>query len=51
MIRSLLAIVLVLLACLFSISEEMVFSLYPPQAGQPAPIAVRANRAIALEGE
>jgi hypothetical protein len=51
MIRSLLAIVLVLLACLFSISEELVFALYPPQAGQPAPIAVRANRAIALEGE
>jgi len=51
MIRSLLAIVLVLLACLFSISEELVFALYPPQAGQPATITVRANRAISLEEE
>ncbi|MCK7503128.1 MAG: hypothetical protein MZV70_02835 [Desulfobacterales bacterium] len=48
MIRSLLAIVLVLLACLFSISEELVFSLYRRGRDSP-PITVRANRAISLD--
>ncbi|MCK7506437.1 MAG: hypothetical protein MZV70_21875 [Desulfobacterales bacterium] len=48
MIRSALAVALVLLACLFSVSEELLFSLDPPRAGQAAPFSVRADRRFSV---
>jgi putative nucleotidyltransferase with HDIG domain len=48
MIRSALAVALVLLACLFSIAEELVFSFNPPQAGHTAPFTVRTDRRLSL---
>jgi len=48
MIRSALAVALVLLACLFSVSEELLFSLDPPRPGQAAPFSVRADRRFSV---
>ena len=48
MIRSALAVALVLLACLFSVSEELFFSLDPPRQGQAAPFSVRADRRFSV---
>ena len=48
MIRSALAVALVLLACLFSVSEELFFSLDPPRPGQAAPFSVRADRRFSV---
>jgi putative nucleotidyltransferase with HDIG domain len=49
MIRSALAVALVSLACLFSVSEGLMLALYPPQIGQAAPFTVRADRRFRLE--
>lgn len=48
MIRSALAVALVLLACLFSVSEELFFALDPPRPGQAAPFSVRADRRFSV---
>jgi putative nucleotidyltransferase with HDIG domain len=48
MIRSALAVALVSLACLFSVAEDVVFRMEPPQPGRLAPFTVRADRRLSL---